>query len=192
MTTYSGPNRMVWQFFEALRRSVARAHEAANQPHLHQEVAVSVFLAVTTVEAFLNLYFRLVVEEPPFSQHKKRLLDDLSRPYASLEQKLRQWPKEILGNSIDLESGPGKAFLELKDLRNRLMHFKSSHDTIEIPGGSIQGLPNTTVFDELTAADSDNALETAEALIGAVMHARGIKPEHAPRNLQFWTGKVPI
>ena len=90
---------MVWQFFEALRRSVARAHNV-DQRFLAQEVAVSVFLAVATVETFLNLFFRIVVEKGE-NTHKEQLLRDLSFPYLSLEMKIKRWPKNILGKSIE-------------------------------------------------------------------------------------------
>ena len=190
MTSHSSPNRIVWQFYEALRRSAVRAR-GADERHVQQEVAVSIFLAVTTVEVFLNVFFRLVVEEEGYREYKEQLLQDLLPPFLSLDKKIKQWPRQILGTQIDLDAGPGREFVDLKNLRNKLMHFTSTHETLKLPGFRVEGLPNTAVFDSLTVTYSERAVGAVEGFLQAVFGAKGLSVGSVSKNLHFWTGKVP-
>ena len=79
MVTLSTPNRMVWKYFECLRRCVGRVRETSNQEEIHQEAALCVFMSVTVVEIFLNTLFRIVVEEEGYTQHREGILKDLCR-----------------------------------------------------------------------------------------------------------------
>jgi hypothetical protein len=180
---------MIWQFFDAARRSVLRSREAVGHGHLSQEVAVSIFLAVTTVETFLNVFFRIVVEEDGYRQHKEQLLRDLSHPFLSLDKKIKTWPERILGRPIDLNTGAGKAFMDLKDLRNGLMHFRSTHSTLDLPDFSIEGLPDTSTFDELTSAHAESALATAEQFLTEVFLEKGLSMQEVSQTLHLWTGR---
>lgn len=192
MPSYSSPIGVVWHYFEMLRRAVGRCHELQEGRQLRQEVAVAIILAVTTVEAFMNVFFRVLVEESGYRQHKATVLKDLSPPFLSLEKKWKKWPREILGEPMGSASGPGKRFVELKNRRNRLMHFTSSHDTIDLPDNvKIEGLPRTDVLDDLTLDDAVDALNTAEWAIAAVLRAGGVPEDLIPKNLHFWTGRAP-
>jgi hypothetical protein len=110
----------------------------------------------------------------------------------SLDHKIKEWPKRVLGQPIDLGTGAGKAFMELKGLRNSLMHFTSTHSTLDLFGQAVEGLSDTSALDELTDADAERALVTAEDFVGAVLLARSGSPQAIPRGLHLWTGKVPL
>lgn len=187
----SSPNTMVCNFFWALRRAVDRANEESEDDNgKKQEVAVCIFLSVTAVETFLNVYFRVLVEEEPYARHKTLLLADLDKgmPLAS---KLRKWPREILGKPISEDRGPGKAFADLRQLRNKLMHFTSSHQTLKVPGMVIHGLADTSAYDGLSDADAKHALRAAEDLLSEIFRLRGIPEDRIPHSLHAWTGKPP-
>ena len=67
---------------------------------LRQNVAISIFLSVTAVEAFLNIFFRIIVSEKGFEHHKQRVLDDLnlvilSRLITSLNTGLRIFSERL-------------------------------------------------------------------------------------------------
>lgn len=85
----SSPNRMIWNYFEALRRLVTNLGHANDEAELKQNVAVSIMLSVTVVEAFLNIFFRVVVSEAGFTQHEQMVLDNLSER-KSLDYKLKK------------------------------------------------------------------------------------------------------
>ena len=187
----SSPNRMIWQYFDALRRLVGGLNHSRDETELKQDTALCIMLAVTVVEAFLNIFFRVVVSEPGFTQHKQRVLDDLDKR-RSLDRKLRTWPAEVLGKGLDFTAPTPKAFLALKERRNALMHFTSSHETLNLPGVVIQGLADTSVVDTLTLADAAHALEAAEGMVRELCRLRGTPEHQLPHALHLWTGRVPI
>jgi len=188
----SSPNRIVWQYFEALRRLVNRLDPATDVTALKQDVAVCIMLAVTVVEAFLNIFFRVVVSEPGFTQHKKRVLEDLEKR-KSLDYKLKNWPRQVFGRELDFAAPVPSSFLALKDTRNDLMHFTSNHKTLVLqPGVNIEGLADTSAFDTLTVDNAADALDLAEGMVGELFRLRGTPDNQLPHALHLWTGKVPI
>jgi len=64
----SSPNMMVWQYFQALRRLcyAIEQHEGHDKETIQQDAALGVILAVTGVEIFLNVYFRILIDEEPY------------------------------------------------------------------------------------------------------------------------------
>jgi len=187
----SSPNQMVWQYFQALRRLVVGLETTSNEVVMKQDAALSLMLAVTVVEAFLNIFFRVVVGEPEFTQHKQRVLDDLKKR-KSLDHKLKKWPRDILGQKLNLKAPTPKAFMALKERRNELMHFTSSHETLTLPGVEIQGMADTSALDNLTLSDAVSALEVAEDMVCELLRIRGIPEEQLPHALHMWTGRVPV
>ena len=187
----SSPNHMIWQYFEALRRLVNDLAAEQNQRILKQNVALAILLSVTVVEAFVNIFFRVLVSEDGFTNHKRRVLGDLNRRM-SLDYKLKTWPKIILGNELNFEASIPKRFLDLKKRRNSLMHFTSTHGSFQLSRIDIHGLANTTVFDSLRTTDAAEALELAEGMICEFFRLRGVTEQQLKHALHAWTGKVPV
>lgn len=189
---HSSPNAIIWHYFTALSRLVDGIDRAGDESAIREDVALCVILAVTIVEAFLNIFFRVVVSEPDFTKHEKCILDDLKKR-KTLAHKLETWPKKIFGKPLDFAAPTPKAFRALMERRNNLMHFTSSHTTI-IPGPGIiiHGLADTSVFDTLTPSDAASALDLAEGMIRDLCRLRGIPEHQLPHELHMWTGKVPI
>lgn len=186
----SSPNRMVWRYFNALRRMVRALDSAADDDELKENVAVCIVLGVSTVETFLNVLFRVVVSEPGFTHRQPQILKDIEKR-KSLDYKLKSWPKMVFGQGIDFQAPPAKAFLVLKDRRNRLMHFTSSHQTLAMPGIQIDGLADTSAFDTLSRIDAVMALELAEGMLCIVLRLCGVQEDQLPHALHSWTGKPP-
>ncbi len=187
----SSPNRMIWQYFDALRRLVNELDADQDETVLRQNVALSILLSVTVVEAFLNIFFRVVVSEKGFVQHKQRVLDDLSQR-KSLDYKLRHWPITILGKALNSRAPVPKAFRDLKNQRNSLMHFTSTHESMKLSGIAIHGLADTAVFDNLQVADAIKALDLAEGMLCELFRLKGTPEPQLKHLLHLWTGKVPM
>lgn len=187
--TLSSPNRMVWRLFEALRRHCDRLTQNPNQDEVRQDAAMAIVLAVQCVEVFLNIFFRVVVSEPDFSKSADRICADLKDPRVGIDRKLKDWPKVVFGQKLELGHGAGQRFLVLKDMRHRLMHFTSSHQKMEHDGIVIQGLADTTVYDNLKVESATQALRTAEDFLCEVFRLRGIAVDALPHALHSWTGK---
>ena len=156
---------------------------------------MAILLSVTSVEAFINLYFRTLVEDAKYAQHRLMVLDDLTpsdgiRP-KGLENKLKHWPPKILGKSFAWQKGVAHDFDRLRERRNALMHFTNSFETIEIPGIRIQGLADTACYDDLVKEDANAALRLAEGMLEEVFRLTGVSQENIPERLHAWTGQPP-
>lgn len=188
--TYSSPNRMVWEYFEALRRLCRRVQECKNANEIRQDAALCVILAVNGVEVFLNIYFRILVSERMFESSYERIVQDL-KSKVGIDIKIRDWPHVVFGSKINFGSGIGQKFTELKNKRNKLTHFSSSHETIEIPGVIINGVADTSAYDSMSKEMAIAALNIAEDFICEVFRIRGISENEIYHALHEWTGKVP-
>jgi hypothetical protein len=192
----SSANRMVWIYFDSLRRVVNRAATVQDSTQQKDEIVLSLFLAVAAVEIFVNIYFRVLVSQPAFRQHKQMVFNDLNVNSPGgpkgLDYKLRHWPAKILGKSLAWQGGRAKEFDEIRDVRNALMHFTSSHDTATFPNMIIEGMANTTIYDALAPQAALKALNAAEGIVAEILLRSGSTSEQIPQALQAWTGKVPL
>jgi hypothetical protein len=185
----STPNRIVWRYFSALRRLV-QTISATDEESAAEQTALCLMVTVTVVETFVNVFFRVVVSETGFTQHKNRIDRDLRRR-ASIDHKLRTWPEVVFGRPLERDEPTYSAFLALKERRNALMHFTSSHESFIGSGFAIHGLSNTAVLDDLRRADAVNAIEVAEGMVCLLLQLRGVPQDQLPHGLHAWTGKVP-
>jgi len=186
----ASPNKIIWEYFDGLRRLVAGISSHTDKER-KQEIALSIFLAVAIVESFLNMYSRVIIEEMDNVGLKEEFLRDLESR-KPLDYKIKKWPKRILGTSVDLSTGVGRDFVSLKEKRNTLTHFVSSHEQIEIENILIKGLADISVYNELTFNDAQFALKTAEGILEEIFRCRGIKKEDIPHMMHQWAGKVPV
>lgn len=192
--TLASANHIVWQLFAALRRLCARvreAHDVQDTDAERQDAAICVILAVQSVEVFFNVYFRVLVSESAFAHARERVCRDLENRRFGLERKVNEWPSVVFGRKLDLDHGAGKRFCLLKDLRNELTHFKSSHETFSGSNFTIHGLADTSAYSSLTTDSADEALGTVQAFIYEVFKLRGSSPEKLPHHWHMWTGEPP-
>lgn len=193
MSILSSPNRVVCEYFVSLRRLAEEAKKAPSQELCRQSAALAVIMAVTVSEVFMNLWFRVRIEERHSVAEREAFLKELSFPRpVSLDRKLRKWPERYLGGSIDVSSGPGAEFIKLKSLRNSIVHFTSNHESIELEGVAIHGLANTTDYDGLGYEQANWALQTAENFVAEIFRKSGVSEENIRHGLHAWTGKGPV
>ena len=191
MRKVSSPNRMIWQYAECLRRMAHQVRQQKNGNRQKQDIALCIFLSVTVVESFINVFFRMQIEKPEHRQHATAVLRGLDRRI-SLDRKVKTWPKLLYGRTWDLARSTGRRFSDLKEKRNALMHFTSSHESVtEIPGVVIQGMADTTAYDTLGPQDADEAVCVAEGSVCAILELAGYSPDAVAKGLHYWTGKVP-
>ncbi len=181
---------MVCSYFDALRRLSYRTEHEVNINHKHQDTSLCVILSVTGVEAFLNLYFRVLISEKAYKHAEEQILSDLDNK-VSLDIKIKSWPYLVFNEKLDLGSGIGQKFTTLKNLRNSIVHFSSSHETIKTPGITINGMANTSAYDSIKAMRPIELLGISEKFICEIFRLRGIEKHNICHMLHLWTGKVP-
>ena len=187
----ASPHSIIWEYYECLNRQIHRVPDDENDRTQKQELVLALFLSVSVVETFLNAFFRGVVEEDGFKEHRGRLLNDIEKRI-SLEAKLKEWPKKILGKELDLNNTNIKQFIEMKNHRNALMHFVSSHESIELPGPVfIHGLADMSVLQTLTLSVARKYPSIIRNFSNEVFLARGIKEENLTHAFHRWFGEPP-
>lgn len=192
--TLSSPNRMVWELFTALRRlcfRVMEAHSTQDVAALRQDAALCIILAVQCVEVFFNIYFRVLISDPAFVHAVDRISADLQKTQVGIDQKIKEWPELVFGKKLSLDKGVGQKFVALKNLRNSLMHFTSSHETFATNGMAIHGMADTSAYESISAESAIEALHIAEAFLCEVFVLGGISSENLPHVLHLWTGRPP-
>jgi hypothetical protein len=185
----SQPNRIIWEYFHCLRRSVKRAEKARNESERKQEAALSILMAVTIVEAFLNIFFRILVSQKQYSKYQDRILRDL-KDRRSLGYKIKAWPKDVLGKQLDFSQGIPKLFNDLKERRNALMHFTSTHQTLVFQDSRIEGFTDSSNYDSLGIQDAILALQVAEGMISEMLVLKPIPEGDIHEALNFWIGMM--
>lgn len=184
------PAVIVKDHFTCLRRQVDRIIKTRyswNGSELPQDCSIALMLAVPAFDVFLNSYFAI------FAAGTGRFDAFLSdcRGRISIDEKLRRWiPRHIPGALPDLTSGRLKAFLDMKERRNKLVHFWSDLGaTGRIGETTIENLADTTVYHMLHRHDAYRAYFAAEDAVREVLRlANGPQPEEGLLN---WTGVGP-
>lgn len=175
-----------------MRRQINRVPESEDDRTQKQELVLALFLSVTVVEVFINAFFRVVVEEDEFKIHRVKLLQDVKNRIP-LESKLKEWPKRVLGKRLDFDTPNVRMFVDLKNQRNALMHFASSHESIELPGPIyIHGLADISVLNALSLSLAIKYPSVIRNFSYEIFSARGISGENLPHAFHQWFGEPPL
>jgi len=185
---------MIWSCFRSLQQNINSIEIETNADTVKDYAAASIVISVTAVETFLNMYFRVLVEEEKYNEHKGMIIDDqipqVGKRTKGLEQKLNNWPNKVLNKNINFNQGIGKEFDEIRIRRNNLTHFTSNYESVNIGGININGLADTSSFDTLNKADGLNSLIVAKEFIEYILALSGVKKEQLPHAIHHWTGIV--
>lgn len=186
MTVYGSANKMAWEYFATLRSLVHQCSTSHDRDEERRLAMMAVVHAVTVVEVFLNLWFRVHIERN-LGQRDSLLADLKARK--GLEHKLKKWPARFLSKSLDLTKGPGGDLNSLRELRNSLVHFSNSYDTAEIePAVFVSGLADITAYDGLTRADAIAAEVTVVKFVSEIFRLSGTPKEAVAHALHAWMG----
>jgi hypothetical protein len=187
----ASPNRIIWEYFGSLRGLIQEVEALKDKESIHRKVILCVFMGVAIVETFLNLYFRQLSEEPKHKIYQEQILKELDEN-VPLDLKVKVWPKRFFSKGIDFSCGTGQRFITLKRLRNNLMHFKNSYETIDLPGLQIQGVADISSYEMLDRNVALESLRVAEEMIAEILRLRGMPLDEIKHAMHSWTGKVPL
>jgi hypothetical protein len=187
---FGSPNSILWRYFACLRRL---AHEASTTPDAdlqRETAALAVFMAVSAIEVFLNIWFRTFSEAGPVVAHRGTIMADL-RSRRGLAYKFKTWPEMCFDKGFDLDRPPAKTFLALVEQRNALMHFTTNYDSIEVPEVTVQGLVDITAYQSLGSPDAANAVRVAEEIVGEFFCLQKAGAVEVLKQIHYWTCRVP-
>ena len=188
MPSHSTPAGIVTEYFETLRWTEQLAQTSNSLSETRRAAAMSVIYAVTAVEVFLNLWFRVYANEHT-AQDVQAEFEQSLRLKVGLDQKLSKWPMLLLKKKLDLKAGPSGALIALKAKRNSIVHFESTNDTIHASNIIIHGLADTSEYDSLSAMSAVEALATTEAFVLEIFRLAGFDDKTCAQAQAVWIGK---
>jgi len=189
MSSLASHNHIVWSYFDIARTIAHEADASSSDSVKRSKSAVVILMAVAAVEAYINIFGRMWVEQVTDFEHATQILGDIkNRKF--ITHKIKTWPQLFFGKGLDLSQGIGQDFLGLVEKRNRLMHFTSDYHTYQFENVTIKGLVDSTVFDSLTPKDADEAIYIAEGFIESWIRLQGLEENHVKAATATWTGNI--
>ena len=188
--TFGSPNKMIWEYFDSLREMVRNVQDA-DERNIQRRVLPCVFMGIAIIETFLNTYFRILAEKASCSSCCEQTLKEID-DNMTLDRKIKTWPKRFFDKEIDLSQGIGQRFMNLKNLRNKLMHFKSSYETVDLPGVQMQGMVDISSYEVLDRNVAFESLAIAGEMIEEIFNLEGINPDQIKHCLHLWAGRIPV
>lgn len=189
MSPLASHNYIVLSYFDIARKITQEAAGSASDTDRRSKSAVSVLMAVAAVEAYINIFGRMWIEQTPTFSNAGMIAEDLNKR-KPITHKIRAWPKLFFGKGLDLSSGVGREFLDLIEKRNRLMHFTSEYHAVQFENITIKGLIDITAFDSLAPKDAEEAIYIAEGFIEAWIRLQGLQENHVKSATATWTGNI--
>ncbi len=189
--TLGSPNKVTWTLCRILGRLAARATPDERRDLVEQDGLLAVFLGINAIEAFVNIFFRVVAEETEFAHAKEQILKELESRGFPLHKKIQKWPQLAFGKSIDEDDPRWANFISLRDRRNAFMHFKTTHDSIDLPGNvTVSGLADLSIFAELDEETPWKTLMCVRQIVEALGECRGVKTKDMPAFIHHWLGII--
>lgn len=191
MSSLAAHNSIVRSYFDIARTITQEAAGSASDADRRSKSAVSVLMVVAAVEAYINSFGRMWLEQEPDFIYAGKIVADLNerRP---ITHKIKTWPKLFFGKGLDLSGGIGQHFLELIEKRNHLMHFTSEYHAFQFENVTIKGLIDITAFDSLAPKDAEEAISIAERFIEAWIRLQGLEENRVKSATAHWTGNSTV
>lgn len=189
-TALASRNALTCSYAGLAREFAHEAQAAATESESRDRAVAALTMAVAFVEAYVNVFARLWLDQNPVWPHRAAVEQDL-RTQKSLGRKLEEWPMLFFGKSVDFGSGLGQRFKAVLITRNRLMHFLPDTHDFAHEGVVIRGLINVSDYNALSGAVAVDAVNTAEAFVGHLLFMQGLSPARVQHALHHWLGRVP-
>lgn len=184
---FSSPNNVPWRLCAMLQRLAAASSRDHSQ--IEQNGLVAVFIGMTVIEAFTNIYGRIVADEAEFAAGQPEIMRMLGSTRCPTGVKLLTLGR-VFGHPLDERDERWREFHRLREMRNEFVHFRSIHQTLNLPGFSLAGTVETTQFAALSHETPHWAFECVRGVIAMVGEARGIPASQLRGFVHGWTGVV--
>ena len=183
------PNSIIWTYFRILTNSSNKISSIENEKEKKETIFITIIIAITVIEAFINIYFTLLIESEKYSSHRKKILYDLQKRI-SLDRKVKTWPKLLFKKNIDFYKGAGKEFKELKIIRNKLVHFIADYKNRDVGNIRINKLIDISEYEKLNEDYAKNIPEVVLDFTSEIFLLSGCKKENIPHQIHLWFGDL--
>ncbi|BAV96204.1 hypothetical protein [Lysobacter enzymogenes] len=107
-----------WQNFSSMYREAKTAREAKTSMEVSHHLTATLYFGISALEAFLNQRMRLHL----MGATEEDIVEKLRKE--TLIKKIKKWPKQILGASINLRPETLGKLIHYNDIRGALTHPK--------------------------------------------------------------------
>jgi hypothetical protein len=124
------PANPLWQNFSSMFREAITAQEVRTGMEKSHHLTASLYFGIAALEAFLNQKMRAHLTP---TKSEKEIYDRLR--HRDIKDKMKEWPKELLGKSVPIDRRTWDLIVFFNDLRGNLTHPKTHgqefYDTLE-------------------------------------------------------------
>lgn len=180
-------NYMVSNYFDIAHSIAIETLDEKDKKIINSKTALVIIMSVSAVEAFINIFGRLWVEQNSTFKHSDKILMDLNKK-RFITQKIKEWPQLFFDEKLDLSKGTGQDFINLIEKRNALMHFEATYETLEIDNFTLKGLVDISLYNSLQSKDALSALDVSKCFIESWITLQGFEKEHVKASTQHWIG----
>ena len=113
-----------WQNFSSLFREATTAREVKTEMERSHHLTASLYFGIAALEAFLNSKMRAQLKPTKTEEEIFTVLYE-----GQILDKLKKWPKELLGKSLNFKDDTLALLTDFNSIRGNLIHPKTSgHD----------------------------------------------------------------
>ncbi|HRS51447.1 MAG TPA: hypothetical protein P5067_03345 [Candidatus Marinimicrobia bacterium] len=148
-------------------------------------------MTVTCVEVFLNMFFRILLEESRFEHLKEQTIKEMESTRFGLESKIRKWPERFFHKNF-INSKAGKEFIKYKKIRNGLIHYQATcKEIVPFPTPfNKYGVTDTSIFHNLEYDYVQNSKNVVKGVIEEMFKLSGHLNSHPYFTIDNWTGEI--
>lgn len=184
------PHSIIWSYFSLLRNLSYHSTEITDTNEKRENNLLIILMAVTVVETFYNIYFSLLVSDKKYQKHREKILKDVKNPNFSFEKKLKEWPILLFDKNIQFGAGIGQKFSNLKNLRNKLLHFLPEYKNIEFSNIKIESVVDISIYNDLDKFDATNCPSMILDFISELFILANCPKEKVGHQIHIWFGNL--
>jgi hypothetical protein len=179
---------IIWSYYNILQNLVFDFKNAKSEKEKREKAVLVIIMSVTVVETFMNVYFFLLASEEKYSERFELITKEIRS--ASLDSKIKRWPKKLLGKKINLGSGVGQKFQNLKKLRNKLLHFQSEHNELMHDNIQLKKLIDISVYENILEYDVESCPSLVLDCVSKIFSLVGIPENKMGGFIHTWFGDL--
>jgi hypothetical protein len=181
---------MIWTYYRILCNLAYDYDEHDSDDTKKEKVLLAITMTVTVIETFMNIYFFLMASEDKYSKYSEQITSEITNTSFSLDKKIKTWPKLLLNKEIDLGKGVGQRFQKLKTLRNKLLHFQSDHNEINVGHVKISKMLDISVYESLVDYDIESCPDLVLDFASEIFRLVGIPEDKIGGFIHVWFGDL--
>jgi hypothetical protein len=188
--TLASNHKIIHSYYNILKNLLTDFRKADHKDEKREMAFLIIITSVTVMETFLNIYFYLLASEEMYIDHFEQIKREINDTSFSLDKKIKSWPQLLFKKKIDFSRGVGQKFQNLKNLRNRLLHFHSRHHEINMINFRITKLLDISIYEYLDEYDVDGCVKVVVDFAVEIFRLAGGSEKFIGEFIHQWFGEL--